>query len=77
MTDTPTILCKRCGFANVPGDQFCGSCGAFLEWEGEAAGRCSRARCDPVTGQRSARRVARPGSDAQGAAAADRNPGSG
>ena len=30
----PTMLCSRCGFANVPGDQFCGSCGAFLEWEG-------------------------------------------
>lgn len=33
MTDG-TILCSRCGFANVRGDQFCGSCGAFLEWEG-------------------------------------------
>ncbi len=35
MTDPATILCKRCGFANAPGDQFCGSCGAFLEWEGQ------------------------------------------
>jgi len=34
----PTMLCSRCGFANVPGDQFCGSCGAFLEWEGAPAG---------------------------------------
>jgi hypothetical protein len=31
------LLCRRCGFSNVPGDQFCGSCGAFLEWEGEPA----------------------------------------
>jgi hypothetical protein len=31
------LVCRRCGFSNVPGDQFCGSCGAFLEWEGEAA----------------------------------------
>jgi hypothetical protein len=26
------MLCGRCGAANVAGDQFCGSCGAFLEW---------------------------------------------
>jgi hypothetical protein len=38
MTDNATVLCKRCGFANAPGDQFCGSCGAFLEWEGQADG---------------------------------------
>jgi ribosomal protein L40E len=31
-----TILCSRCGTANAAGDQFCGSCGAFLEWEGRA-----------------------------------------
>jgi hypothetical protein len=31
-----SILCRRCGAANSAGDQFCGSCGAFLEWEGEA-----------------------------------------
>lgn len=29
------IVCKRCGNHNPPGDDFCGSCGAFLEWEGE------------------------------------------
>ena len=29
-----TIICRRCGVANSSGDQFCGSCGAFLEWEG-------------------------------------------
>lgn len=31
------MICRRCGFANQGGDQFCGSCGSFLEWEGEAA----------------------------------------
>jgi hypothetical protein len=35
MTDAMPVICRRCGFGNVPGDQFCGSCGAFLEWEGE------------------------------------------
>ncbi len=29
------IVCKRCGNHNPAGDEFCGSCGAFLEWEGE------------------------------------------
>lgn len=38
MTHDQTVLCARCGFANAPGDQFCGSCGTFLEWEGAAAG---------------------------------------
>ncbi len=37
MTAADHLVCSRCGFANVPGDQFCGSCGAFLEWEGEPA----------------------------------------
>ncbi|HET9345864.1 MAG TPA: zinc ribbon domain-containing protein [Candidatus Limnocylindrales bacterium] len=32
-----TIICRRCGVANSSGDQFCGSCGAFLEWEGDEA----------------------------------------
>ncbi len=51
MTDHTTILCKRCGFANTPGDQFCGSCGAFLEWEGQVAGdpATSGAAGTPVT----------------------------
>ena len=38
MTHDQTVLCARCGFANAPGDQFCGSCGTFLEWEGAPAG---------------------------------------
>ena len=29
------IVCKSCGFKNLDKDQFCGSCGAFLEWSGE------------------------------------------
>ena len=35
MTDDTRTICKRCGFSNIPGDQFCGSCGTFLEWEGQ------------------------------------------
>lgn len=31
------MICKNCGFQNAPGDEFCGSCGQFLEWTGEAA----------------------------------------
>jgi len=37
VTANSPLICRRCGFTNVPGDQFCGSCGAFLEWEGEQA----------------------------------------
>ena len=37
MTAPGNLICTKCGFSNVPGDQFCGSCGAFLEWEGVAA----------------------------------------
>lgn len=37
MTADNHLVCRRCGFSNVAGDQFCGSCGAFLEWEGEPA----------------------------------------
>jgi uncharacterized OB-fold protein len=37
MASDRSVICTRCGFANVPGDQFCGSCGAFLEWEGAAS----------------------------------------
>ena len=35
MTANSPLICRRCGFGNAPGDEFCGSCGAFLEWEGE------------------------------------------
>jgi hypothetical protein len=30
------IVCKVCGNQNEVGAQFCGSCGSFLEWSGEA-----------------------------------------
>ncbi len=30
------IVCKKCGTHAGAGDAFCGGCGAFLEWEGEA-----------------------------------------
>jgi uncharacterized OB-fold protein len=36
MTAPGNLVCTKCGYTNVPGDQFCGSCGAFLEWEGVA-----------------------------------------
>ena len=29
------IICSGCGHANGQGDAFCGSCGGFLEWDGE------------------------------------------
>jgi ribosomal protein L40E len=32
-----TINCSRCGAANAAGDEFCGTCGAFLEWQGREA----------------------------------------
>ena len=32
-----TITCTSCGSANETGDTFCGSCSAFLEWEGAPA----------------------------------------
>ena len=30
-----TITCRQCGFRNRGDDEFCGSCGSFLEWTGE------------------------------------------
>lgn len=32
------IVCKRCGNHNPSSNEFCDSCGAFLEWEGEKIG---------------------------------------
>ena len=58
MTDDTGVICRRCGFANVAGDQFCGSCGAFLEWEGETA--AARPRSPPTP----APMTASPGSSA-------------
>ncbi len=48
MPDAASIICRRCGTANSPGDEFCGSCGAFLEWEGQPAEPGSIA--DPAAG---------------------------
>jgi hypothetical protein len=41
------LICRRCGFTNAAGDQFCGSCGAFLEWEGEQAAAGAGAEANP------------------------------
>lgn len=30
------MICPNCGFQNAAGDEFCGSCGHFLAWEGSA-----------------------------------------
>lgn len=30
------MVCQKCGFENEPGAEFCGSCGTFLEWAGQA-----------------------------------------
>ncbi|HET9456382.1 MAG TPA: zinc ribbon domain-containing protein [Candidatus Limnocylindrales bacterium] len=45
----PTVVCRRCGAANAAGDQFCGSCGAFLEWEGEPVDDSGPAAQTPTT----------------------------
>jgi hypothetical protein len=37
------VICRRCGSANEPDDRFCGSCSAFLEWDGGSAGSLSLA----------------------------------
>lgn len=49
MTDDRPTICKRCGFSNIPGDQFCGSCGAFLEWEGQPTAGMAGAGDPPVS----------------------------
>lgn len=32
------LICRKCGWVNMAGDRFCGSCSAFLEWDGEPGG---------------------------------------
>ncbi|MGH2720270.1 MAG: zinc-ribbon domain-containing protein, partial [Actinomycetota bacterium] len=27
-------VCTQCGYRNGEGDEFCGSCGEFLDWSG-------------------------------------------
>ena len=43
-----TITCTACGGANAPDDAFCGSCSAFLEWDGTPAHAPSEAAPVPV-----------------------------
>jgi ribosomal protein L40E len=31
------IVCAQCGESNVPGSEFCGACGTYLEWEPKPA----------------------------------------
>src|SRR5690349_1945396 len=28
------VVCERCGHENPEGEDFCGECGSYLEWEG-------------------------------------------
>ena len=30
------MICRHCGFQNAPGDEFCGNCGKYLEWDSGA-----------------------------------------
>jgi sec-independent protein translocase protein TatA len=30
-SQTPAVVCAKCGMANTPGNRFCGQCGAALE----------------------------------------------
>ncbi|WP_229403217.1 zinc ribbon domain-containing protein [Micromonospora okii] len=39
--------CDNCGAEVVPGDAFCGTCGAFLAWDGEDAAGTTRAADAP------------------------------
>ena len=43
------IVCKVCGATNEQGATFCGTCGAFLEWSGEAVQPDGSTQ--PVSGQ--------------------------
>jgi predicted nucleic acid-binding Zn ribbon protein len=44
------MICSNCGFQNAPGDEFCGSCGQFLAWEGEQPAS-SEGEATPTTGE--------------------------
>ncbi len=48
MTSEQTVVCARCGYPNAPGDQFCGSCGAFLEWGAAPAEATAAPGAPPV-----------------------------
>ena len=49
MTDQPGTICKRCGFSNIPGDQFCGSVRG-VPAVGRAADRCPGRRARVARG---------------------------
>ena len=38
-----TVTCRDCGSGNTPGDEFCGSCGTFLEWAAAPEGTAGSA----------------------------------
>ena len=44
----PTVTCGRCGAQNIAGDQFCGSCGAFLEFVAEQGAAVTPAGANPL-----------------------------
>ena len=44
------IVCKVCGTQNEVGAQFCGNCGSFLEWSGEAAPDETSTQPKPIPG---------------------------
>ena len=41
------VICRECGHENLDGDQFCGSCGSFLEWTGAAVADAPLAAQEP------------------------------
>jgi len=44
----PTVTCGRCAAQNIAGDQFCGSCGAFLEFVAEQGAAVTPAGANPL-----------------------------
>lgn len=52
------IVCTECGRHNEDSDDFCGECGAFLEFSGE---RTAGAEADPAIGDEEDEDAARPG----------------
>ncbi len=46
---TDRIVCRRCGTANAPDDTFCGSCGAYLAWEGDSVDAPREASSEPAS----------------------------
>jgi hypothetical protein len=52
------IICTGCGHANGTSDAFCGSCGGFLEWDGEQVAAPVAARAPAVVAPPAAARLA-------------------